>query len=194
MDEFKLETKRLILRKPQESDWQDIVEGVSELDVAKMTENIPHPYFKKDAEWFIKDALEKWEKKTAIQFFIELKEEKKVIGVMALTNINEFNGTSTTGSWINKKYWRNGYITEAKIAINDFAFNELKLRRLNSTVKDDNQASNATQNKMGYKLEGFQRQGSRSKATGEIHNVNMYGLLKEDWEAVRANLISNNVH
>ncbi len=42
---------------------------------------------------------------------------------------------------------------------------------------------------MGYKLEGMQRKGIRSKATGKIHDVNMYGLLKKDWKKVRIELI-----
>lgn len=33
---MELETKRLILRKPQKSDWKDVVEGAGEYDVAKM--------------------------------------------------------------------------------------------------------------------------------------------------------------
>lgn len=32
---MELETKRLILRKPKKSDWKDVVEGVSDYDVAK---------------------------------------------------------------------------------------------------------------------------------------------------------------
>lgn len=44
MMEIKLETKRLILRKPRKSDWKDIVEGAGEYDIAKMMSNIPHPY------------------------------------------------------------------------------------------------------------------------------------------------------
>ena len=120
---------------------------------------------------------------------IELKAEKKVIGVLGLRNILPFNGTASTGSWINKKYWRQGYMTEAKIAVNDFAFDTLKLRRLNSTVNVNNKASNATQLKVGYVLEGVERKASRSKASGKISDLNIYGLLKEDWKKARLKLI-----
>ena len=185
---MELKTKRLILRKPKKSDWKDIVEGAGEYDVAKMTKNIPHPYTKKDAVWFINNSIKNWGK-TSYTFFIELKQENKIIGAMGLTGINKFQGTATTGSWINKKYWRNGYITEAKIVVNDFAFNKLKLRRLNSTVDTNNDASNATQKKMGYKLEGMTRKSARTKSTGKIRDLNIYGLLKEDWKKARAKLI-----
>ena len=185
---MKLETARLTLRKPRLGDWKDIVEGVGDYDVAKMTKSIPHPYTRADAEWFIKDCLKRWEQ-SAYAFMIELKSEKKVIGVIDLRNINTFNGTGTTGSWINKKYWRMGYMTEAKIAVNDFAFNSLKLRRLNSTVNTKNKASNATQLKVGYVLEGVQRKASRSKASGKICDINVYGLLRKDWRKARIILL-----
>lgn len=191
---MELKTKRLILRKPKKGDWKDIVEGASEYDVAKMILGMPHPYKRRDAEDFIRKTIRKWKQKVLDDylFFIELKSEKKVIGAIGIHRIDNFSRTGTTGSWINKKYWRNGYMTEAKIAVNDFAFNKLKLRRLNSDVFKENKASNATQRKMGYKLEGMQRKDKRSKASGKIHDVNIYGLLKEDWKKVRSKLVRKN--
>jgi len=190
---MELETKRLILRQPKKSDWKDIVEGVGEYDVSKMTSHIPYPYKKKDAEEFIKKVTKRFKQKIINDylFYIELKSEKKVIGAIGIHKIDRISLTGETGSWINKKYWRNGYITEAKIAANDFAFNKLKLRRLNSPVYSDNIASNATQIKMGYKLEGMQRKSVKSIASGKIHDANIYGLLKEDWKEIRPSLISH---
>ena len=190
---MKIETARLILRAPRISDCNDIVEGAGEYDVAKHTKNIPYPYSRADAEWFIKDSLKNWGK-TGYAFMIELKAERKVIGVMGLRNVNLLNGTASTGSWINKKYWRNGYITEAKIAVNDFAFNTLQLRRLNSTVNTNNKASNATQLKVGYVFEGMQRKAAKSKATGKISDLNMYGMLKGDWVKARKKLVGKSKH
>ena len=188
---MQLKTKRLILREPKLSDWKDVVEGIGDYDVAKMMVSVPYPYKKQDALWFIKLKIKEWKKKepNAYLFFIELKSEKKVIGAVEVFKINRFAGIGETGSWINKKYWRNGYITEAKIALNDFAFNKVKLRRLDSPVFSDNEASNATQIKMGYVLEGTMRKAHKSKATGKIHDANIYGLLKEDWEKTRIKLI-----
>lgn len=184
-----LETKRLILRKPKKTDSQDLFEGVCEYDVAKMTKAIPHPYHKEDAESFIKTLIKRWNSGKDYTFFIELKSEKRVIGAIGISNIHQLNGTATTGSWINKKYWKKGYITEAKIAANDFAFNQLNLRRLDSTVFTDNKASNATQQKMGYQFEGLKRKATKSRSTGKIHDVNVYGLLKSDWKKARGGLI-----
>ncbi|MEK6898449.1 MAG: GNAT family protein [Nanoarchaeota archaeon] len=179
---MKFETKRLILRKPRISDWKDIVKGVGEISVSKSMSVIPYPYLKKNALMWIKKYIKDWEKKKGNEFLIELKENKKVVGCISLIGVDKFNGTAGTGSWINKRYWRKGYITEAKIAVNNFAFNRLKLRKLDSKVFTDNLASNKTQQSMGYKLEGCRKKGTRSKATGKIHDVNIYGLFKENWK------------
>lgn len=184
-----LKTKRLILRPPRKSDWKDIVEGVGDLDVSKSTENIPHPYKKKDALTWIKNSIENFKKNKGFGFIIELESEKKVIGCIDLSHYDKFRGTAGTGSWINHKYWKKGFITEAKIAANDFAFNTLKVRKLNSTVFRDNIASNKTQQKMGYKLEGCKKGNTKSLATGKIKDVNLYGLFKEEWKKVRPRLI-----
>ena len=56
---IKLETERLILRKPEMTDLNDLVEGVDNLNVAQYIVPIPHPYKKSDGEWFINDCLKK---------------------------------------------------------------------------------------------------------------------------------------
>ena len=181
---MRFETKRLILRKPKISDWKDIFEGCKDLEVTKYLANVPHPYRKKDAQEFIKRCLKKWRKKekTEYPFFIELKSEKKVIGVLTITNYNKQHKRCETGSWINKHYWRKGYITEAKIAVNEFAFNKLKVRKMETGTSDKNRASNATQTAVGYKYEGTRRKRHIIQATGKIYDEHMYGLLKEDWK------------
>lgn len=188
---MKFETKRLIIRPPKKSDWKDILEGAKELDVSRNLLVVPHPYRKKDAQSFINDVMKKWRKKEKkdYTFFIELKSEKKVIGVTDIRKIEKENGTASTGSWINKKYWKKGYITEAKIPVLDFAFNKLKLRRLETEAYNKNKASNNMSKKIGYVYEGTKRKGMKSKATGKIHNANIYGLLKEEWKKKRPKLI-----
>ncbi len=188
-----LETKRLILRPPRKSDWKDVKEGAGDIKVSRMTALIPHPYKKKDALLFIKDVNKSWRKKekTSYVFFIELKKEKKVVGVTELLKINKQNKKAQTGSWINRKYWRKGYIIEAKIPVLDFAFNKLKLRKIETGARVENKASNEMQKKLGFKLEGKRRKALICKATGKIHDEYIYGLLKEEWRKNRGKVIKS---
>jgi len=186
-----LKTKRLILRAPRKSDWKDIVEGVKDKAVSSMLLVVPHPYKKKDALWWINRTIKKWKKtkKEDYSFVIELKSEKKVIGVTSIHHVDEQSKKCDTGSWINKKYWRKGYILEAKIPILDFAFNKLKLRKIETSAFVENVASNKMSLKLGFKREGLKRKAIVSKATGKVHDENIYGLLKAEWKKVRYKLI-----
>jgi len=155
---MKFETERLILRPARMSDWKDIVEGANDLEVSKTLLVVPYPYRKKDAVSFIEDCIKKSKerKPKGYVFFIELKGEGKVIGVTSL-DVDKSQGIGKTGSWINKKYWRNGYILEAKVPVLDFAFKKLRLRRISTSAFAENIASQKMSETLGFKREGLKR-------------------------------------
>ena len=188
---MKLETKRLILRKPRLSDWKDIVEGLNDIEVSKNLKLVPHPYKKKNAVKFISYAKKEWGKKnkSSYIFFIELKSEKKVIGDTGIYWISKEHLKCTTGSWINKEYWRKGYILEAKVPVLDFIFNKLNLRKIETGANRENTASKNMSKKLGFKLEGIRRKSFINKATGKIHDDVIYGLFKEEWKKRRPKII-----
>ena len=189
--EINLETKRLILRVPRKEDWKDIVEGIGDLEVSKTLSSVPYPYKKKDALWWVNKTRKSWKNKKdkSRGFLIELKSESKVIGGTGFHNIKWDIGSAESGSWIAKKYWRKGYITEAKIAINDWAFNKLKFQRLQSGAFVTNKASNGMSTKYGYRFVGTLKRAVKAKSTGKVHDRNIYELLKEDWKINRNILI-----
>ena len=63
----------------------------------------------------------------------------------------------------------------------DFAFNELKLRRLENGFFEGNRSSFKMQDKFGYKIEGIRRKAFRCMADGEIKDEFITGLLKDEW-------------
>jgi len=184
-------TKRLILRPPRKSDWKDIVEGCKDLEVSKWLAVVPYPYNKKEAMEFINKKIKDLRKKEKYSyvFFIELKSEKKVIGVTDIHEINKLDKTAKTGTWINKNYWRHGYILEAKVPVLDFVFNKLKLRKIETEAFVENKASNAMSKKLGFKKEGTKIKTTICNATRKIHDANIYGLLKEEWKKIRPKII-----
>ena len=92
------------------------------------------------------------------EFAIELKSEKKVIGGLSLNKINNFQGTAGGGIWLNKKYHNKGYGSEAFAERLKFAFNKLKLRRVETGFLKGNKSSFKMLKRMGYKLEGMKRE------------------------------------
>jgi len=181
---MQLITKRLRLRELKEKDLKDVVKLLNNKKISRYLETVPYPYKMKNAKTFLKHCKNKAKEKPrkSYPFFIELKQTKKIIGAIGLNSINRFSKTASIGYWLGQKYWRQGYMGEAITKILDFAFNKIKLRRINVEVYTENKGSNAIIKKMGFVFEGTARKDVKAKATGKIHDLHCYGLLKKEWK------------
>lgn len=172
-----IETKRLLLRQWNINDIYDIVEGLNNINVSKWLAGAPFPYTIEDAKSFVQKTIDN----DLYNFAILLKNENKVIGGTQITNISYDNGTAGGGIWINEKYQGNGYGTEAFGARLKYAFEILGLRRLENGYFKGNEKSHQMQLKFGYKDEGIRRKRFLSKATGNLEDEYITGLLKDEW-------------
>jgi ribosomal-protein-alanine N-acetyltransferase len=179
---MKLVTKRLLLRLPTLKDAKHLQKHVGNINVTRNLLVVPHPYTIKDATWFIKHVQKKAKDCSGYDFCITFKEKDEPIGNISLSSIDRFQGTATIGYWLAEDYWRQGIMSEAFDRILRFAFNQVRLRRINISVFVGNEASKKLIEKMGFSYEGKRIKYCRSKATGKIHDEYVYGLLKEDWE------------
>lgn len=141
---------------------------------------MPYPYTEKDAKNFIEQA-KKQDEKIKISLAIVLKENNKVIGGTEIRNINKKDGTAGGGIWLNEKYQKNGYGTEAFSAKIKFCFEELGLRRIENGYFKGNDKSHNMQLKLGYKDEGIRRKGFLCLATNEYVDECITGLLKDEF-------------
>jgi RimJ/RimL family protein N-acetyltransferase len=174
---MRIVTERLILRPPTLKDAADIVENVNNLSVSRYLAVVPYPYSMEDARFFIKLS-----KKNPHNFGISLKSSGKIIGMIGLMNLNEFIRRADIGYWLGKKYWRQGFATEALQAIVKYSFRKLKLVRLQAGVAVENKASAKLLKKVGFKKEGLRRKAMRAKSTGKWHDTYAFGLLRSDVE------------
>lgn len=127
------------------------------------------------------------EKPNDVIFAIVLKDSDELIGTMGLHKIDWINGTATTGSVIGRKdLWGNGYGTEAKMLVLDYAFNTLNLRKICSEVYDFNTRSAAALAKCGYKQDGGPRKAHVYR-NGRYADLHVFAVFKEDfipiWES-----------
>ena len=175
-----IETQRLILRQWKVEDIPDMVEGLNNIHVTKWLASAPFPYTEEDARAFVERTIDN----DLLNFAIVLKSENKVIGGTQISNMDTINGTAGGGLWIHEKYQGLGYGTEAFEARIKYAFNVLGLRRLENGYFKGNERSHKMQLRLGYKDEGVKRKNFLSKATGELRDECITGLLREEFVEV----------
>jgi RimJ/RimL family protein N-acetyltransferase len=101
---------------------------------------------------------------------------------MSIFRINWIDRTATTGAMIgNKKYWNNGYGTEAKMLLLKYAFETLGLRKIHSLAFAYNERSVNYSLKCGYKIIG--RQKDEKFKFGKYHDVIMLEVFQDQWRA-----------
>ena len=96
---IKLDGKRIVLRKLKISDANSIYENARDFEIAKYT-TLPYPYNLKHAKDYIKINHRKFRKKESYELGVELKETKKIIGMMSLMNIDYGNKNAEIGYWL----------------------------------------------------------------------------------------------
>lgn len=176
-----IDGKRIMLRSWQDEDTDDLIEGLNNINVSKWLAAIPHPYTKQDAEGFIYYAKHTAENAGNIMLAIVLKESNKVIGGTSIEAINKRNGTAGGGIWLNEKYQRNGYGSEAFSLRIKYAFEEMGLRRIDSGYFPENSQSEKMQKNLGFRDEGIKRKSFLCLATNEYVDECITGLLKEEF-------------
>jgi ribosomal-protein-alanine N-acetyltransferase len=78
-----------------------------------------------------------------------------------------------------RRYWGQGYLSEAIRVLLDYAFTELNLNRLEAEVHTDNTVSVRVLERLGFRREDRMRE--RWIVAGEKVDTATHGLLRNDW-------------
>ena len=114
---------------------------------------------------------------------IFLREHQDLIGTCSLFHLSKLCRRGEVGYGIAPEYWRRGYMYEAISALLRFAFDELRMNRLEADIDPRNTASERGLKKLGFKREGFLRE---RWIVGEvISDSAIYGLLAREWKTSR---------
>lgn len=172
-----LSTKRLMLRKMQLSDSDSLFQIWSNPEVIKFM-NIDRFTDKKQVKEMILlfDKLSK--ENTAIRYSIIELESNKIIGSCGYNILDFENAKTEIGYEINKHYWGKGYAPEAISCLVKYAFNDLKLNRIEAKVEPENVNSIKVLKKLNFLFEGTMRKVEKSK--GRFIDLNLYSLLVTD--------------
>lgn len=147
-----LETERLLLRPFEKTDAKDVFEGWErDADVAKYMFWSSHNDIEKTKEW-ISFELGQIIKDDWYRFAIVLKGTNELIGtglVYYEEEIEEWEISYNLG----KKYWGNGYTTEAMKKIICFARETLHIKEIVGRYAKENPASGNVMKKLGFQYE-----------------------------------------
>lgn len=84
------------------------------------------------------------------------------------------------GYWIGKKYWGQGYVSEAVKLILEFGFKKLKLHRIQARCFAVNKSSERVMVKAGFKKEGEVSECIYRR--GRWHNILRYSILVSEYK------------
>ena len=171
-----LEGNKIKLRPLKFSDTESIEKYSQDRKITKYTFVIPPPFTIKQAQVFIKKTKKEKRKGISYYFGIELKENRKLIGMMNLVKIDRKNKNAEIGFWLTRKYQGKGLTKEALNLILNFGFKKLKLKRIEARVFHKNKPAQKLLEKTGFKLEGRLRKKTFFK--NQWFDDLIYGILK----------------
>ncbi len=166
-----IETDRLLLRKLKLSDVKELVKNGNDYYVHYFSFFLmKFPFTEDDAIQVVEEEDYTGNLK---RFGIELKENKEIIGVLDLYNINLKSKKLKLGYWIGKNYRRRGYATEAIKKAIEYAFQNYAIDEIIATTLADNKVSMNILLKNGF-VEGKILKNDRFLEGKYIDSVQFY--------------------
>ncbi|MGG0655398.1 GNAT family N-acetyltransferase [Rummeliibacillus pycnus] len=172
-----LNTQRLHLRRMEVSDSHSLFKIWSDPDVTKFM-NISSFTREEQAKGMIELLEELAQASEAIRFSMIEQKSNEIIGTCGFNSLDFENAKAEIGYDIAKAYWGMGYAPEGINALLNYAFETLKLNRIEAKVEPANVNSIKVLQKLNFTFEGTLRQYEKSK--GNFIDINMYSLLKID--------------
>ena len=173
-----LETERLILRRFVIEDASAKFRNcASDADVTRFL-SWPTHTSQTISEYVISSWMESYADKKYYQWAITLKETGEPIGSMTVMHMNEDISMVHVGYCIGKRWWHQGFTSEALQAVVDFLFDEVGANRIEAYHDPNNPNSGGVMKKCGMKYEGTLR--SYQKTNQGLTDACVYAILKSE--------------
>jgi ribosomal-protein-alanine N-acetyltransferase len=180
---LRLAGSRVFLRPPERADWQEWA------DLRDESREFLVPW---EPSWTA-DALSRaayrrrlgryavdWRTDQGYSFFIYLGSGPVLVGGIGLSNVRRgVAEAASLGYWVGSRFARRGYMTEALGLTLDFAFQSLKLHRVEAACLPTNVPSRGLLGKLGFAEEGYARKYLLIDGKWQDHVL--FAMLREDW-------------
>ena len=177
-----IESKRLHIRLVAEADLPSLLEVNSNEEVTALLPYATWASLADAASWYQRMAGIQ-ATGLALQFVIVSRATGFAIGTCLLFRFEEGSARAELGYVLGRTHWGQGLMQEALGALLDCAFGRMGLRRIEAEVDTRNSPSARLLRRLGFTKEGVLRQ--RWVAKGQARDVEMYGLLGDEWPVDR---------
>jgi ribosomal-protein-serine acetyltransferase len=126
---------------------------------------------------FIKKNLIEFAENSTFAVAIVLNE--KIVGTIGLHHYDLANKSVQIGYWLDKQAQGQGLATKCSRVLINYAFDELKLNRIQINCNVENAKSRHIPERLGFRLEGIHRQVEWLNE--EFRDWAVYAMLAEEW-------------
>lgn len=173
-----IETERLLLRKITLNDANDMFEYASNPEVSQYTMWSTHTSIE-DTKYFLQSLTKMYKRRELVDWGIVHKAEKKFIGTCGFVEWSMTHSRAEIGYALSRRYWGEGYMSEAVNAVIEFGFREMSLNRIMGRCEVHNIASARVMEKVGMQREGILRQHLFVK--DRYWDLKIYSILREEF-------------
>lgn len=169
---IELQTERLVLRPLGAGDLQSVHAYASDAETTAYMLRLPNRTLQQTQQ-FLLCAEQEWQKQSPRFYEFAITLAGRQIGAVSLY-LEEEEPAGELGWILQKRYWRQGFATEAALAVREFA-RGLGLRRLTAHCDARNTASRRVMEKIGMSLED----GTGTRVypkTGETARELLFGI------------------
>jgi RimJ/RimL family protein N-acetyltransferase len=135
-------------------------------------------------QW-MQDALQEREQDKRVPFVVIDKDEQKICGCTSFGNISFYDQRIEIGwTWLGEAFLGTGVNRHAKFALFSYAFEVLKMERVEIKTDNLNERAKAALRKVGAQEEGVLRSHMLMQDNRRRDSV-YFSILKNEWQKVK---------
>jgi len=189
--DFILENDVVLLRPLQSNDLQNLIHFSSEKPNLWQYSLILANSEKK-METYINKALEARNQKTSYPFIVFDKRTERYAGSTRFYDFQAHHNTTQLGyTWYGSEFQGTGLNKNCKFLLLEFAFEQLKLNRVEFRADNNNARSIAAMKSIGCQVEGILRSNCKSE-DGRRDSI-VLSILRNEWEQEVKNNLRNKI-
>ena len=179
-------SKIYFLRPIEQSDLDAVANWYQQLeDVSIFDRQVPVPINRDEVQKIISGQIRDRELNKCYWFIVE-DDQNNPIGMTGLELVNNIHGNAILPVFVDSEWRRTGIGIRMACLMLEMAFKQLRLHRVSTVYRSDNQASATLVKRCGFIGEGAAREAWFAK--GEHHDLINVGILAREWEQTRLKL------